>query len=315
MKSDEILFLRRTLISIKNLFPKILLYIFVPAIILIVLWKVPQLQVSHLSGSLDGPAEAAELENKFRLTIAQILGGMALLAGLYYTHRRITAIEEGQITERFTRAIEQLGNKGLEFRLGGIYALERIANESEKDHWPIMEILTAYIRKNSPNININKDEKRDGEKLSIDIQAVLDVLRRRNREHEKKEFRVLDLSDTYLEGANLEWANLEWANLEWANLKEANLKVANLKGANLTGANLKEANLKMANLEWANLERANLERAYFNLANLTGAYLEGTNLTGAHLVAFLEGTTLTGANLTGAYLGGRLIYHSNNFWK
>jgi hypothetical protein len=63
---------------------------------------------------------------------------------------------EGQITDRYTKAIEQLGavdqagkNK-LEVRLGGIYALERIAKESEKDHWPIMEVLTAYVHKNAP---------------------------------------------------------------------------------------------------------------------------------------------------------------------
>ena len=72
-------------------------------------------------------------------------------------HRKNLKIaQEGQITERFTRAvdqlgaIDQLGNPAIEIRLGGIYALERIANESEKDYWPIMEILTAYVRKNSP---------------------------------------------------------------------------------------------------------------------------------------------------------------------
>ena len=35
-------------------------------------------------------------------------------------------------------------------RLGGIYALERIAKDSEKDHGPIMEVLTAYVRENAP---------------------------------------------------------------------------------------------------------------------------------------------------------------------
>jgi hypothetical protein len=39
------------------------------------------------------------------------------------------------------------GKKQFETRLGGIYALERIAKDSEADHWPIMEILTAYVRK------------------------------------------------------------------------------------------------------------------------------------------------------------------------
>src|SRR5215204_7190423 len=59
--------------------------------------------------------------------------------------------EQGQITERFTRAIDQLGSEKLEIRLGGIYALERIARDSpEKDYSTVMEVLTAYVRQNSP---------------------------------------------------------------------------------------------------------------------------------------------------------------------
>jgi hypothetical protein len=90
------------------------------------------------------------------LALAQILGGTALLSGLYFTWRTLQVNREGQITDRFTRAIDQLGktdDKGrklFEIRLGGIYALERIARESEEDHWPIMEVLTAYIRKHAP---------------------------------------------------------------------------------------------------------------------------------------------------------------------
>jgi hypothetical protein len=61
------------------------------------------------------------------LTTAQILGGTALLSGLYFTWRTLHVNREGQITERFTRAIDQLGDQRLEIRLGGIYALERIA--------------------------------------------------------------------------------------------------------------------------------------------------------------------------------------------
>ena len=68
----------------------------------------------------------------------------------------LKAVQEGQITERFTKAIEQLGaiddngKPRLELRLGGIHALERIAQESEKDHWPIMEVLTTYVREHAP---------------------------------------------------------------------------------------------------------------------------------------------------------------------
>ncbi len=37
----------------------------------------------------------------------------------------------------------------LEVRLGGIYALERIAHDSPKNQSTIMEVLTAYVRENS----------------------------------------------------------------------------------------------------------------------------------------------------------------------
>jgi hypothetical protein len=99
---------------------------------------------------------SAEQKQAIVVTLAQILGGTALLSGLYFTWRTLQVNREGQITERFTRAIDQLGathddnSKNLELRLGGIYALERIARESEEDHWSIMEVLTAYVRDRAP---------------------------------------------------------------------------------------------------------------------------------------------------------------------
>jgi hypothetical protein len=58
--------------------------------------------------------------------------------------------QERQITELFTAAVDQLGSDNLENRLGAIYALERIAEDSVRDHWPIMEILATYVRQNAP---------------------------------------------------------------------------------------------------------------------------------------------------------------------
>ncbi len=66
-------------------------------------------------------------------------------------HREQTnADRERRITESFAKAIEQLGNAKLEIRLGGIYSLERIARESEREYWLIMETLTAYVRERAP---------------------------------------------------------------------------------------------------------------------------------------------------------------------
>jgi hypothetical protein len=46
------------------------------------------------------------------------------------TARTFEVTEQGQITERYSKAIEQLGADKLDVRLGAIYALERIATDS-----------------------------------------------------------------------------------------------------------------------------------------------------------------------------------------
>ena len=86
-----------------------------------------------LLNSYIDPGNAAERNDLIR-TSAQILGGTALLSGLYFTWRTLQVNREGQITERFTRAVGQLGasehgKKNIETRMGGIYALERIAQD------------------------------------------------------------------------------------------------------------------------------------------------------------------------------------------
>jgi hypothetical protein len=64
--------------------------------------------------------------------------------------RQLEIGQEGQITERFTRAIDQLGSESIDVRLGGIYALDRLAKNSSKDQDAITEILSAYVRGHSP---------------------------------------------------------------------------------------------------------------------------------------------------------------------
>jgi hypothetical protein len=175
----------------------------------------------------------------------------------------------GQITERFTRAIDQLGAtydagyRTFEIRLGGIYALEQIARDSEEDYWPIMEVLTAYVRQHAPWIPVEAQQGEEASREATettkvlppdpDIQAITDVLRRRNRYFGHGEPEPLDLTLANLSGANLSGANLSEANLSEANLSEANLSEANLKGADLKGADLKGADLQEAILQGANV--------------------------------------------------------------
>jgi Pentapeptide repeats (8 copies) len=142
-------------------------------------------------------------------------------------------IEQGHITDRYTKAIEQLGKldgdkPNIEVRLGAIYALERIAFDSPRDHWTIMEVLTAYVRQNAPIPSnstgpIQQDlfpSTTTSEGPRTDIQAILTVLGRRKRGNKReREGQSLNLSRSNLGGASLFHANLQGASLYQANLQ------------------------------------------------------------------------------------------------
>jgi hypothetical protein len=59
------------------------------------------------------------------------------------------SVAERQVTDRYTRAVEQLGSGKLDVRIGSVYALERIARDSLPGHPAVMEVLAAFIRENS----------------------------------------------------------------------------------------------------------------------------------------------------------------------
>jgi len=171
------------------------------------------------------------------------------------------------ITERFSKAVEQLGSKKLEIRLGGIYSLERIAKDSPDDHGTVMEVLASFIRRKSCiPVELNRERQ-----IPIDIQAALTVIGRRNSGNDK-EYTI-----------NLRKADLTNADLRKAILCETDLGGGFLIGADLNGAILHNGKLFNANLEWANLRKADLTNADLGRAILRHANLSEADLSGAIL--------------------------------
>ena len=219
-----------------------------------------------------------------QVTLVQILTAIVVLVGLYWTSRRVLAAEEtvrvaqeGHITDRFTQAIAHLGADNMAIRLGGIYALERIAKESEKDHGPIMEVLTAFVREHAP-----AQKERNTPATSTtpppDIEAILTVIGRRETTGQHRGADRLDLFRTQLAWMILPGATLRGATLCAATLWRTDLREADLRGADLSAATLWRTDLREADLRGANLSGANL-----NIADLRGADLCGANLSGALL--------------------------------
>ena len=122
---------------------------------LIGVWWVPKREIHPWRADLTASEELAA-EDAVRRTLAQVLDAAVILTGLYLTWQNVRINREGKITDRFSKAIDQLGSEKLSVRVGGVYALERIDRDSEKDHWTIVEVLCAFVRE--PTREPDKDE-------------------------------------------------------------------------------------------------------------------------------------------------------------
>lgn len=224
-------------------------------------------------------------------TLLLFLGCAALLAGAYLTLQNLKETVETQLADRLTQAVGHISNESLDVRLGGIYALERIAAVSERDYGPIMHILATYVRERAL-IKKGQALKDPPQRLAPDIQAALDVIGRRRHSYQEGERQRLDLRGTDLRRANLAGAKFAGAILSEVHLEEANL----------AGIHLEDAILRNAHVERANLTEAKMERTFLLNTRLAGARLRNANLREAHLLGTrFDEADLLGADLTDAF--------------
>ena len=146
-----------------------------------------------------------------------------------------------------------------EVRLGAIYALERIAQDSERDHWPIMETLTSYVRNNAgapSGPDDFKDPVATGRwrpeagnpsawvsrinKPRPDVQAAIRVLGHQARDRidaERETGRVFDLHEASYQRADF-FGDFSSAKFDDCHLEGATFEGADIAGASFIGASL-----------------------------------------------------------------------------
>jgi len=176
-----------------------------------------------------------------------LLSAIAAVPGVvltwYWRHMNNT---ERLIIERFAKATEMLGQKNIAQRLGAIYQLERIAEDSLRDHWTVMETLCAFVRERSPRKSSDYSVEEDF--ITADIRATITVMgHRKHISQEKENDYWLDLHNTNLSGLRmigLTFSNAEFTN---ANFQRSVIHSSDLRNASLMGANFKEASLQRSN--------------------------------------------------------------------
>jgi hypothetical protein len=289
--------------------------------IILAVWKLPSLLYGDVTqASADARLQAA---SGFRTAFVAGLAGIAALGSLAIATRTYRLTQQGQITDRYTRAIEQLGSEKQDVRLGGIYALERIANDSAQDRATIVEVLTAFVRGHAPwppeqpgqpEGDLAVDALKPLRSWAPDVQAALTVLGRRKPsagdahrlDFETTDLRHADLLRVDLRASSFAHARLQKARLTNARLQSSWFLGAVLQHAILAGAQLHQALLIEADLQGASLERAELQAALLYRANLAEARLQGADLSGA---------TLTDAHMEGAQCNSETVWPDQFDWR
>ena len=269
-----------------------------------------------------GGSETASNSDTLRNAGLMLGGILALIFALWRgwvaqqqsatARRQADIAQQSLLNERYERGAEMLGSPVLSVRLGGIYALRRLAEEhTELYHIQIVELFCAFLR--NPTSSEESRGRENNQTLSAqtaspvreDVQVALTTVGGRTKvgldiEKATGRFRLdlhnADLSRVHLPGANLAYANLGGADL---------------RGAYLGGTNLSHVYLQGAKLERANLIHANFSRAHMGSADLSGVLAQNTDFSGAGSSGNLSDADFRWANFSGANIGTSNLENSN----
>ncbi|MEU7015837.1 pentapeptide repeat-containing protein [Streptomyces sp. NPDC046385] len=296
----------------------------------------PGVVVDHdLAGASVSAQDRLTAVNAVRTTLLQVIGGLVVLFGAYATWRQLRvsqdglrATQEGYVTDRFSRAVDQLGSDKPDVRIGGLHALWRIAEHSARDREAIISIQAAYLRTHlpwppagpeSPAADVPINDIAPLETRAADAQVALTALGVlcQHREQPWVNLSITDLRRADCDGlwfpeVNFDRASMEAAGLYHANLTQASLVSVNLRHADLTTAILRRARCVLADLRAAKLVETDLRDADFTDADLREANLRKADAHGAVFhradlrMADLRGTDLSTAHLVEARLTGAL---------
>lgn len=264
--------------------------------------------------------------------IGLLIGGLLALVFAIWrgwlAERQANTASQRLLNERYERGAEMLGSDVLSVRLGGLYALSRLAEEfPEQYHIQIMELLCAFVRhptsdgstsnlQSKAAIDVQAEETQINPPASLreDLQAVMTKIGSRDERRIRLEreggfllnLRHVDLSGASLQGANLSYADLTRAKLSRVDFCNANLSHATLKYTDLswhpkspedTDFAIASALLEEQEPHGTVLFETDLSETDLSGANFSNVVMPYANLTGAQLF----GATLSNADLSQAF--------------
>lgn len=183
--------------------------------------------------------------------------GLLLVASIvwFFLYWRATAADQSVNVEKLTRAVEQLTDRNLSVRLGGVLGLEQIAKTHKGERARIIEIILARIRE---LIQLRKENKRTlGQAVeNADIETTFRALANIVEPLGDKKRKVIHL-ESDLSGLVFTEIDLSYFPLGDKNLSNAIFWNVDFTGTDLSRASISNAVFKNCkNLTEGQIKRA-----------------------------------------------------------
>ena len=201
----------------------------------------------------DGESGSATIRNLGLVLAAIIALPLAIWRGVVAdrqasaAQRQAETAQQSLLNDRYERGAEMLGSHVLSVRLGGIFALARLAEEHpEEYHIQMMELLCAFVWHPPRDANLPEQPK-DAEKFILreDVQAALRVIGTRSDKHRRLAVKgafYINLHGADLRGGDLPGLNFSSPSVDMIEsmslhqiFSNANLRT-DMSGAKLDGA-------------------------------------------------------------------------------
>lgn len=181
------------------------------------------------------------------------------------------------------RKVAENSEPNLEVRIGAIYALERIAQDSVRDAISIIKILSAYVRENCAERKI-----RSAEETSENLSGLLDKVR----------YLRTDVSAALEVTLKLTASSAQPENLK----KAAGFRGSVFRRLMLGSLNFSNCDLRLCDFGGAFLLDNDFEGAVFTGSSFDGSFLTGSNVKGCIFgqTSFDKATDLANSNFQGA---------------
>ena len=102
--------------------------------------------------------------------------GIGAFVALYYSAKRVQAMEKGNVDTRFNDAVGHLGSENHTVVLGSIHTLHQIAVKHKSYTQVVHNLFCSYLRENSAKLYESIDFEKTPNKCPVIIQILIDYL-------------------------------------------------------------------------------------------------------------------------------------------